>query len=158
MMLRCMMVLNTICWKCLRTSSTTWFDRRRRASYMVSKNPSICSAGLSRVWIILMVLSSLPSPSRAKYSHCTGIITVSAAVSAFTVIRPSEGEQSIRMKSYSSRTLSITDFSIFSRLGVFSISISAPTRSMCEGIRSSPFISLFRITSRGFSSSLSRHS
>ena len=36
-------------------------------------------------------------PSSARYSRCTGIITESAAVRAFTVIVPSEGEQSIRM-------------------------------------------------------------
>lgn len=34
---------------------------------------------------------------KAKYSHCTGIITESAAVRAFTVISPSDGEQSIRI-------------------------------------------------------------
>ena len=36
-------------------------------------------------------------PSRAKYSHCTGMITEFAAVSALTVMRPSDGEQSISM-------------------------------------------------------------
>ena len=53
--------------------------------------------GLSFDLIILMVLSSLLIPSKAKYSHCTGIITEWAAVRAFTVMRPSEGEQSMRM-------------------------------------------------------------
>ena len=46
-----------------------------------------------------MVFNNLEIPSRAKYSHCTGIITESAAVNALTVISPSEGEQSISMKS-----------------------------------------------------------
>ena len=36
-------------------------------------------------------------PSKAKYSHCTGIITESAAVSALTVMSPNDGEQSMRM-------------------------------------------------------------
>ena len=48
-----------------------------------------------------MVFNNLPRPSKAKYSHCTGIITESDAVSAFTVIKPSDGEQSMKIKSYS---------------------------------------------------------
>jgi len=46
-----------------------------------------------------MVFNNLPKPSSAKYSHCTGIITESAAVKEFTVINPSEGEQSMIIKS-----------------------------------------------------------
>ena len=64
---------------------------------MVSRKPSISSEGFSLDLMILMVLSSLLMPSRAKYSHCTGMMTESAAVSALTVMSPSEGEQSIRM-------------------------------------------------------------
>lgn len=48
-------------------------------------------------FIIFIVLSSLLIPSSAKYSHCTGIITLSEATSEFTVIRPSDGLQSIRI-------------------------------------------------------------
>ena len=44
-----------------------------------------------------IVLSNCVMPSSAKYSHCTGMMTESAAVSAFTVVSPSEGEQSMRM-------------------------------------------------------------
>ena len=44
-----------------------------------------------------MVFSNLLMPSKAKYSHCTGMITESAAVSAFIVMSPNEGEQSIRI-------------------------------------------------------------
>ena len=48
-----------------------------------------------------MVSKSLPKPSKAKYSHCTGIITESEATKEFTVTIPSDGEQSIIIKSYS---------------------------------------------------------
>ena len=64
---------------------------------MVSKKPSISSFGFNLLLIILMVLSSLLIPSSAKYSHCTGMMTESAAVRELTVIRPSEGAQSISM-------------------------------------------------------------
>ena len=64
---------------------------------MVSRNPSISNFGLSLLLIILIVLSSLLIPSSAKYSHCTGMITESAAVSEFTVMRPSDGLQSMRI-------------------------------------------------------------
>ena len=50
------------------------------------------SDGLSLVLIMRMVLSSLLIPSRAKYSHCTGMMMESAAVREFTVMRPSDGE------------------------------------------------------------------
>ena len=38
--------------------------------------------------MILMVFSNLPKPSKAKYSHCTGMMTESAAVKELMVIRP----------------------------------------------------------------------
>ena len=50
--------------------------------------------------MILIVFKSFPSPSNAKYSHCTGTITESAAVNAFTVINPKDGEQSMIIKSF----------------------------------------------------------
>ena len=65
--------------------------------YIVSTKPSICNEGLSPPLTIFMVLSSLLRPSRARYSHCTGISTESAAVSMLTVVKPSEGEQSMNM-------------------------------------------------------------
>ena len=43
------------------------------------------------------MFNNLPKPSSAKYSHCIGTMIESEAVSAFTVIRPSEGEQSIKI-------------------------------------------------------------
>ena len=64
---------------------------------MVSRKPSISKAGFSFDLIIFIVFNSLLIPSNAKYSHCTGIITESAAVKALTVISPKEGEQSIRI-------------------------------------------------------------
>ena len=70
------------------------------------------------------------------------MMTESAAVSEFTVMRPSDGEQSMRMKSYSSR-IGVSRFLItFSRLGRLSISISAPTRSMWLGMMSRPSMSV----------------
>ena len=64
---------------------------------MVNKKPSIESEGFVLRLMMRMVSRSLEIPSNAKYSHCTGIITESAAVSALTTISPSEGEQSISM-------------------------------------------------------------
>ena len=49
-----------------------------------------------------MVVLSRATPRSAKYSHSSGTITPSEAVSALTVSRPSEGWQSIRMTSYCS--------------------------------------------------------
>ena len=45
--------------------------------------------GLRLDLIILIVFSNLAIPSSAKNSHCTGIITLSLAVSALMVIKPS---------------------------------------------------------------------
>ena len=53
--------------------------------------------GLSFDFIIFMVLSNLLMPSSAKYSHCTGMITESAAVRQLTVMSPNDGEQSMRI-------------------------------------------------------------
>ena len=53
------------------------------------------NAGFNLDFIIFIVFSNLLIPSNAKYSHCTGIITESAAVKALIVIKPNDGEQSI---------------------------------------------------------------
>ena len=45
------------------------------------------------------VFWSCASPRIERYSHCTGTITLSAAVSAFTVKSPREGGVSMQMKS-----------------------------------------------------------
>ena len=92
-MLRWIIVSNVSGPKCSRTSVATWLFRRLRM-YIVSTNPSISSAGFRPLLTILIVLSSFESPSSARYSHCTGISTESAAVRTLTVVYPSEGEQS----------------------------------------------------------------
>ena len=47
--------------------------------------------------IIASVFSSWIRPRSDRYSHCTGTITPSAAVSALMVSSPSDGGVSIRM-------------------------------------------------------------
>ena len=42
-----------------------------------------------------MVFSSFPKPSRAKYSHCMGTITLSEVAKALSVSNPNDGAQSI---------------------------------------------------------------
>ena len=49
--------------------------------------------------MLLIVFNNFPRPSKAKYSHWIGIIIESEAVRAFKVISPSDGAQSIIMKS-----------------------------------------------------------
>ena len=148
------MVSNTMDWKCVFTSSTTCFDILVLLSNMVRSIPSMSRFGLNRDCTILMVFNSLPRPSNAKYWHCTGIITESAAVSELTVMSPREGEQSMMMKSYSSligaRQLRI----ICSRCGMLMISISAPTRSMCAGSRYRFGVSVSLMMSRGLMPSM----
>ena len=63
---------------------------------MVSRKPSISRAVFSFDLIIFIVFSNLLIPSKAKYSHCTGMMTESAAVSALMVINPNEGEQGVK--------------------------------------------------------------
>ena len=46
---------------------------------------------------MVSVFSSWISPRSERYSHCTGTITPSAAVSALIVSSPSDGGVSIRM-------------------------------------------------------------
>ncbi len=77
-------------------------------------------------------------PSKAKYSHCTGIRTELAAARALVVRIPRLGGQSIKIKSYSSLTLlssslkssyPIKFYSCFFRFLSSSISsISTPAR------------------------------
>ena len=96
-MLRGITLSNTIEPKCPLSSSYIWLARRRRASYIVRRKPSISREGFRRDFMMRMVLSSLVMPSSANYSAWTGIITESAAVRALTVISPSDGEQSMSM-------------------------------------------------------------
>ena len=65
-----------------------------RASYIVNTTPSIASLGLYAARTFSIVAVSADSPSSAKYSACIGMITPSAATSAFSVSSPSDGGQS----------------------------------------------------------------
>ena len=71
-----------------------------RPSNIVPSTPSISRRGFSRSRTLSIVVFSSATPRSAKYSHSSGTITPSEAVSALTVSRPSEGWQSIRMTSY----------------------------------------------------------
>ena len=93
-----------------------------------------------------MVFISCVSPSKAKNSHCIGIITESAEVKAFTVSIPSDGGQSIKMKSYLSFNLSKEFFTTCFEF-IWTRSISAPAKSTVDGIMSNPVIFVFKITS-----------
>ena len=66
---------------------------------MVIRKPSISIFGLILRLTTCKVLNSLLIPSSAKYSHCTGMITESAAAKTDTVMSPKLGEQSIKIKS-----------------------------------------------------------
>ena len=57
------------------------------------------TSGLRFSRIIERVFWSWSSPRIERYSHCTGTITLSAAVSAFTVKSPRDGGVSMQMKS-----------------------------------------------------------
>ena len=85
-----------------------------------------------------MVVLSSATPRSAKYSHSSGTITPSDAVSALTVSRPSEGWQSIRMTSYSSIAGASTRCRVCSRPTSCTSCTSAADRSMLEGSRSMP--------------------
>ena len=76
---------------------------------------------------------------------------------AFTETTPKFGGQSIRIKSYISFRGTRICFRICSRFSMFSISISAPTRSICDGIISSPSTSV-GIMAPFASSPFTRHS
>ena len=66
---------------------------------IVRRTPSISKLGLTFLCASIIVLISCIIPSRAKYSHWTGINTESAAASALVVRIPRDGGQSINIKS-----------------------------------------------------------
>ncbi len=70
-----------------------------RESYIVSTSPTIRRVGLRESRTRLTVVVRWLSPSSAMYSHWIGMTTPSAAVNAFSVNNPSEGEQSSSTKS-----------------------------------------------------------
>ena len=57
------------------------------------------TVGLRFSRIMVRVFWSWSSPRIDRYSHCTGTITLSAAVSAFIVKSPREGGVSMQTKS-----------------------------------------------------------
>jgi hypothetical protein len=95
--LRGTIVRNSLSPKCWLSCADTSLARLLRTSYIVRSTPSISSFGLRRALTARIVSLSDDSPSSAKYSHCIGTITPSAAVSALIVSRCSDGGQSIRM-------------------------------------------------------------
>ena len=70
-----------------------------RESYMVASRPSMASLGLIRRETLSMVSVSSATPRMAKYSHSSGTMMPSEQASAFTVSRPRDGWQSMRMTS-----------------------------------------------------------
>ena len=57
------------------------------------------TSGFRFSWIIASVFCSWIRPRIDRYSHCTGTITLSAAVRALIVNSPSDGGVSMQMKS-----------------------------------------------------------
>src|SRR5882672_8050663 len=95
--LRGMTVRKTFSLKNCRTSLATCCPRLVRSSNIVRSTPSMSSAGLSAARTRRIVPTRSARPSSAKYSQCSGINTASAATSAFSVSRPSDGGQSTKM-------------------------------------------------------------
>jgi len=83
--------------KCSRASRATWVQRLLRTSNIVSSSPSSSSRGFIASRTRSIVCINDASPSSAKYSHCKGISTESAATRALSVRRPSDGGESIRI-------------------------------------------------------------
>jgi len=79
------------------TCATTCIVRFSRPEYMVNSTPSMSRWRLYFWRTVLRVPISSLRPSNAKNSHCIGITTVSAAQSALTVSRSSDGAQSMKM-------------------------------------------------------------
>ena len=73
------------------------FEKLLLPSTIVSRMPPICSFGFSWRFTLFTVFKSCSNPFTGRKCACTGIITLSAAVKAFSVIIPKEGEQSIKM-------------------------------------------------------------
>ena len=68
-------------------------------STIVGRMPAMSTSGLRFSRIIESVFWSWISPRIDRYSHCTGTITLSAAVSALIVNSPRDGGVSMQMKS-----------------------------------------------------------
>ena len=70
-----------------------------RVSTIVGRMPAMATSGFRFSWIIERVFWSWISPRIDRYSHWTGTITLSAAVSALIVNSPSDGGVSMQTKS-----------------------------------------------------------
>src|SRR5829696_8939610 len=140
------------------TRSSTSRQCRVRGSYMVPRIPRISSFALSRSWTLAMVSVSRAIPRRAKNSHSRGMITLSAAVNALIVSRPSDGAQSIKITSYRSRIFSSTRSNVCSRATSETSCTSAAERSMLLGRMSRFSMLVGLITSSTPTSRLSRRS
>ena len=70
-----------------------------RSSYMVAITPRTVSSLLAKARTSSMVSSSWPTPRWDSASHCSGISTERAAVRPLMVSTPSDGGQSIRIRS-----------------------------------------------------------
>ncbi len=84
-----------------RSSTSAKVRRARlvRPSYIVGSTPRTDSSRLHSRCTSYTVSSSCRTPRCESVSHCIGMSTESAAVSALTVSTPSDGEQSMRMSS-----------------------------------------------------------
>jgi len=120
-----------------RRSAATCLERVVLSSYIVSRMPSMASDGLIARRSLASVSRSSETPSSARNSHWTGTMTASAAARALIVRISSDGGQSIRMKSYFSRSGWIICLSRYSRSSIEMSSTAAPTRFLSDGIRSS---------------------
>ena len=112
--LRGIVVVNVLSLKFLRTSWEISSPSFVRESNLVRRMPSISSFGLSPLWTEAIVERSCAKASSAKYSHCLGMMTLSAAFSEFRDRKPRDGGVSMRIKSKASASLqSSFSFSCF---------------------------------------------
>src|SRR3954453_556771 len=114
-----------------------WFVR---PSYSVGRTPHPWSPRLVNRRTSWTVSRSWPTPRCDSVSHCSGISTPSAAVSAATVRTPSEGGQSRSTQSYDvvPARSSSAPLSTCSRPVRVSRSASARASSIVAGSRSTP--------------------
>ena len=103
--LRGIVVVKVLSLKFLRTSWEISSPSFVRESNLVRRMPSISSFGLSPLWTEAIVERSCAKASSAKYSHCLGIMTLSAAFSEFRDRKPRDGGGSMRIKSKASASL-----------------------------------------------------
>ena len=134
--MRLMTVSNTLSPNASIMRASTSLEWVVRASNMVASTPTMSRSGLSLSCTFWIESFSNATARRAKNSQMRGIITPSEAVRAFTVSSPREGWQSMRITSYSSRTLRSADASTCSRATSFTSNTSAADKSIFAGSRS----------------------